>query len=103
MRSISNEDELDKKFPQVNESEDLKEIKKDIAALQARCEKAGVPIFIGLFESGKGYSYKGVAPELFDTPEMRKEYGKFKRFIQVIMDFNEGMPVIQSLGESQDL
>ena len=53
------------------------------------CETHGIPIFIAYYLQNKGYQYKGLFPEEINTEEVLSEYGKFKQFLKVVIDFNE--------------
>lgn len=98
MKKITNQTESEELKEQ--ESTAIKKIKKMANDLTAEAEKSEIPILVVYFDPQKGYQYKAVLPEQFNTPEMRKEYGKFNKFLQVCIDLNEGMPIAQITGET---
>lgn len=53
------------------------------------CERNGIPIFLAYFLPGKGYRYRAAFPEEIETESVKSEYGKFKQFLKVCIDFNK--------------
>ena len=77
-----------------------KSLKKTINELLSEAERMEVPIFVAYYDKNKGYQQKAVLPEQFDSPEMQKQYGKFRKFMKVCIDLNEGMPIAQSTNQT---
>jgi hypothetical protein len=76
-----------KKFSN-NLSEDSHKIKILANQLVRECEIAKIPIFLSYYVPGKGYQYNALLPEEIGE-DMKGEYNKFKRFLQVCVDFNK--------------
>lgn len=53
------------------------------------CKDAEIPVFVAYYLPQKGYKYKSVFPEEIETNELKSEYGKFKEFLKVCIDFNK--------------
>ena len=65
-------------------------IKIEANIFKRKCKEAGVPCFLAFYHPKKGYQYAAMFPEEFpDDPELTKEYGKFKEFLRVCIDFNK--------------
>ena len=80
MQKITNEAEI-----QIT-SEDVHRIKIMTNSLVRLCREVNIPIFIAFHIPQKGYQYNALFPEEI---EYKPEYGKFKKFLQTIIDFNK--------------
>jgi len=52
-------------------------------------ESEGIPSFVAYYLPGKGYKYRATFPEEIGSEELESEFGKFKKFLQVCIDFNK--------------
>ncbi len=78
----------------------IHEIKIDANALENKCRKAGVPMFIAYYTPDKGYQYNALLPEeLFEEAGVESEYGKFLEFLSLVSQFRRapytGIPLIK--------
>lgn len=70
------------------------DIKIKANQLARECRMAGIPMFLAWFnderQPGKRYQYAAMFPEEMPEEEgVRSEYDKFKRFLQVVIDFDK--------------
>lgn len=74
------------------------DVKIGVNSLIKTSEAAQIPIFIAYYVPGKGYVYDGMLPEELNSPDLKEQYGKFWRFLQLCLDFNKEdyKPVIKS-------
>lgn len=91
MKTVTNYDEVITE----NTPSNVKEFVKSAENLRKLAEENEVYMFIA-FHTPAGYGYKMVSPEQFDSPQARKEYGKFNKFLQTVIDFNKDTPTFQA-------
>lgn len=94
LEEISNEDEL--KGSSVKRAHD---VKIGVNSLIKTAEESKIPIFIAYYAPGKGYVYDGLFPEELEEDDLKEQYGKFFKFLQVCIDFNKKdyKPIIKSM------
>lgn len=73
-------------------------IKIEVNSLMKIATEANIPIFVAYYAPGKGYVYDGMLPEELAADDLKEQYGKFMKFLQVCIDFNKAdyKPVIKS-------
>lgn len=69
--------------------------------LVKECQDAGIPMFFAYYLPDKGYQYAAMFPEeMPDRENLKSEHNKFKKFLQVIIDFNKEDYMTQLSGEA---
>ena len=58
-------------------------------ALTKRFEALEIPMFVALYSGSEGYIYDAVLPEEIGKDSCSSEYGRFLKFLQVVIDFNK--------------
>lgn len=71
------------------EAPSVHEVNMQAKNLVKLCEVLGIPIFIAYYLVDKGYKYKALLPEEIENADVSSEYGKFAKFLRVVMDFNK--------------
>ena len=97
LEEISEEDlNIWKKSEQDLENMSMKDLQHDIRIkanqLAKECKIAGIPFFLSYYNKdravGKRYQYAAMFPEELENGVAESEYGKFKKFLQVVIGFN---------------
>lgn len=65
------------------------EINLEAKNFYKKCFRNNVPVFISYYIPNKGYQYRTAFPEEIGTEEVASQYGKFKKFLQICIDFNK--------------
>ncbi len=86
-----------------SEIKDLHDAKIAINTLMKKFEELQIPVFIAMYageDNKENYIYDAVLPEEIGTEKCQSQYGKFLKFMQIVIDFNKEdyMPYIK-IGE----